>query len=199
MNRASRLLPLSVAHLALVALLSVSVFGCTDEGVGDPCIPEDEFVPGFAGFAKEEVNVESRSFQCETRICLVNNFKGRVSCPYGQPDPNQRPMGDDRECQLPDYTENVTVAVPAQLKERSASDAVYCSCRCDGPASSKAPFCECPSGFSCEELVDDLGLGKKELVGSYCVKAGTTVEDPTDLRGGDCQKGNNDCEGRLPF
>jgi ankyrin repeat protein len=30
------------------------------------------------------VNVESRSFQCETRLCLAANFQGRVSCPYGQ-------------------------------------------------------------------------------------------------------------------
>ena len=53
-------------------------------GVGDPCIPEDEYQTAFTGYGETEVNVESRSFQCETRVCLVNHFRGRVSCPYGQ-------------------------------------------------------------------------------------------------------------------
>jgi hypothetical protein len=52
--------------------------------VGDPCTPEQEYDPCFAGFNEAEVNVESKSFQCQTRLCLVNHFQGRVSCPYGQ-------------------------------------------------------------------------------------------------------------------
>ena len=58
--------------------------GCKDEGVGDPCTPEQEYDPSFLGFDEKEVNVESKSFQCRTRICLVNHFRGRASCPYGQ-------------------------------------------------------------------------------------------------------------------
>ena len=58
--------------------------GCSASGVGDPCIPEQEYNEQFLGFSQKEVNVESKSFQCQTRVCLVNHFRGRVSCPYGQ-------------------------------------------------------------------------------------------------------------------
>ena len=65
-------------------LVASALPGCKDEGVGDPCTPEQEYDPSFIGFDEKEVNVESKSFQCRTRICLVNHFRGRASCPYGQ-------------------------------------------------------------------------------------------------------------------
>ena len=74
-------------HLTLAALAAYGALGCESGGVGAPCIPEDEYDQDFSGFALQEVNVESRSFQCETRVCIVNHFQGRVSCPYGQEDP----------------------------------------------------------------------------------------------------------------
>lgn len=67
-----------------VAVSAVSAQGCKATGVGDPCIPEAEFDQTFSGFDPGEVNVESKSFQCLTRLCLVNHFRGRVTCPYGQ-------------------------------------------------------------------------------------------------------------------
>ncbi|MFT3771948.1 MAG: hypothetical protein QM820_41610 [Minicystis sp.] len=75
--------------LGLLALVSVGALGvvpiaCQSGGVGDPCTPEDEYNTQFPGFKVAEENIESRSFQCSTRICLVNHFQGRVSCPYGQ-------------------------------------------------------------------------------------------------------------------
>lgn len=69
---------------AFVAITAVSAQGCKASGVGDPCIPEKEFDKTFLGFDPGEVNVESKSFQCLTRLCLVNHFRGRVTCPYGQ-------------------------------------------------------------------------------------------------------------------
>ena len=69
-SQRSGLFMLAVASLGLIAL------GCESGGVGDPCIPEDEYNPSFSSFSSEEVNVESRSFQCETRVCLVNKFQG---------------------------------------------------------------------------------------------------------------------------
>ena len=73
----------------LLALVSVGALGlvpiaCQSGGVGDPCTPEDEYSATFSGFNVDEENIESRSFQCLTRICLVNHFQGRVSCPQGQ-------------------------------------------------------------------------------------------------------------------
>lgn len=158
------------ASLAFTALLVLP--GCEGAGVGDPCIPEDEYRSDFGGYSKDEVNVESRSFQCETRVCLVNKFEGRVSCPYGQ-----EAAGGD--CKTPDGI-GIEVAVPAQLVSRRPSDAVYCSCRCSGPQAN-APYCECPDGFSCADLIDDIGLGNKQLAGGYCVKNGSNPKSSKDI------------------
>lgn len=76
----------------LLGLFSIAAIGalplaCQSGGIGDPCIPEDEYDADFAGFKVTEENIESRSFQCSTRICLVNHFQGRVTCPLGQDAP----------------------------------------------------------------------------------------------------------------
>src|SRR5580698_9169366 len=73
----------AIAASAAVALL-VGTGGCNSTGVGDPCTPEAEYSQSFLGFDKAEVNIESKSFQCQTRLCLANHFQGRVTCPYGQ-------------------------------------------------------------------------------------------------------------------
>jgi hypothetical protein len=80
----------------LTSFASLALVGCPSGGVGDPCIPEEEYLENFSGFALTEENIESRSFQCKTRLCLVNHFQGRVSCPKGQPPP----IGctDDAQC-----------------------------------------------------------------------------------------------------
>lgn len=200
-----RLSPLSLWFLA--ATLGLSALGCQSGGVGDPCTPEDEYRQSFNGYAVTEVNVESKSFQCETRVCIVNHFQGRVSCPYGQTedilDSGATPKSptDPARCRIPGTNgkhcldqsgtksadcpadgsgtniDEITVPVQSQLIDRNAQDTVYCSCRCAGPDPA-AKYCECPSGYACTELVRELGLpGKAELAGSYCVKNGT-VYDP---------------------
>ena len=172
--------------LAIISTISAgsAAFGCTPGGVGDPCVPEDEYTATFSGFGESEANVESRSFQCETRVCIANHFRGRVTCPYGQTteyvsqDSGGAPVdpktGDNPGfCYLPtSNNEIVTVPVQAQLLDRRAEDTVYCSCRCKGPDKS-ANYCSCPSGYSCLPLVPDLGFGQAQLVGSYCMKNGT--------------------------
>jgi len=229
--------------LAMAAGASLIGSNCGGSGVGDPCVPEDEYLTTFSGFAAGEVNVESRSFQCLTRVCLVNHFKGRVSCPFGQQEdeyndeaflathpgcgpiegsgrakcaarnaagPNEPPnfVCDDisggtcpeytgslcaestcapggaeheKACRVPDrdgtsLEDRIQVPVDPQLKDRPSEDTVYCSCRCAGP-DANARYCACPSGFTCEPLVDDLGLGEKgQLAGSYCIRNGTRYE-----------------------
>jgi hypothetical protein len=181
------------------ALLGLTALGCDSGGIGDPCVPEDEYQQNFNGFAETEVNVESKSFQCETRVCIVNHFRGRVSCPYGQKqadidDPAKSPA-DPTRCRVPgtdgrhcldgagnhvvcsnDAQVNIdaiNVPVAPQLLDRTAQDTVYCSCRCKGP-DPNANYCECPSGYECSELVKELGLpGRAQLAGSYCIKQGT--------------------------
>jgi len=228
--------------LAMAAGASLIGSNCGGSGVGDPCVPEDEYLTTFSGFAVGEVNVESRSFQCLTRVCLVNHFQGRVSCPFGQAEdlyddaaflaahPNCGPIegagrskcaalnlaptgeppdfqcadldGDnctdagslcadascapggaahEESCRVPDrdgteLEDRIQVPVDPQFATRKAEDTVYCSCRCAGPDRS-ARYCSCPSGFDCEPLVDDLGLGEKgQLAGSYCIRANTKYE-----------------------
>lgn len=154
------------------AFLGLLPLACQPGGVGDPCTPEDEYNVGFPGYAASEVNVESKSFQCETRVCLVNHFQGRVSCKYGQA------AATDGNCVIPgsDATNPNNViqqAVSPQLTARQADKAVYCSCRCDGE-DKNARYCKCPSGYGCDHLVDDLHLGGGELAGSYCVRDNTS-------------------------
>lgn len=184
--------------LLLISLSGIASSACQAGGVGDPCIPEDEYNKNFSGYQVTEVNVESRSFQCETRVCLVANFQGRVSCPYGQPassmvEKDKPPLADPNtpapdRCYLPgtkqDQSNLVAVPVSPQLVARPPDSAVYCSCRCSGP-DPNAQYCDCPSGYLCQKLVDAYGTsGGAQLAGSYCIKDGTQVTDPTPLASG---------------
>jgi hypothetical protein len=164
---------------ALVVSLSVLLgVGCHG-GVGDPCTPEDEYNPYFSGFSAAEINIETRSLQCETRLCLVNHFQGRVTCPYGQTADMLSGAAQTSErqyCHTPGSSERVQMPVASQLTARRARDSVYCSCRCDGP-NPGVSYCRCPSGFVCTELLTRIDeLGSEELAGSYCVKSGTVFE-----------------------
>jgi hypothetical protein len=166
---------LSLTHLAWIPL-ALFALGCESGGVGEPCTPEDEYQEDFSGFAVTEVNVESRSFQCETRVCLVNHFQGRVSCPYGQT--AEEATAGTGNCKIPGSTDKITVPVESQLVARRTSQTVYCSCRCDGE-DANARYCECPSGYGCVKLVDDIGKGGGQLAGSYCIKDGTDFNQAT--------------------
>jgi hypothetical protein len=133
--------------------------GCQSTGVGDPCTPEQEYDPTFNGFAEQEVSTEGESFQCQTRLCLVNHFQGRVSCPYGQNaaggKPGDTPAGGTapfvanspatQGCFTPGIHAPVTgpltqagaptdpmtgYEVNPQCTDRTADKTVYCSCRC---------------------------------------------------------------------
>ena len=174
------------AAAAFMFALGVFSAGCQSGGVGDPCTPEDEYQKYFSGYAVSEVNIESRSFQCETRLCLVNHFQGRVSCPYGQKDATIKaaPAGQDATnesqfCHIPGtngFANRVQVEVTPQYISRQPNNAVYCSCRCNGP-DANSRYCKCPSGFQCSQLLDKVDeLGSIELAGSYCIKDGTAFE-----------------------
>jgi hypothetical protein len=174
---------------------------CTPGGVGDPCTPEDEYLPGFSGFSVEEVNVESRSFQCETRICLVNHFQGRVSCPYGNKLSTTvmqniaiNPADTPPDCIIPgDPNTKIEAPVDPQIIKREAAKAVYCSCRCDGP-DANARYCECPSGFSCTKLVEKFGFEKGgQLAGSYCIKEATDYRKGEVVVTNTCRKSQDNC------
>ena len=199
--------------LAKTLALGASVFliagsNC-DEGVGDPCTPEQEYNKDFLGFDEKEVNVESKSFQCRTRLCLVNHFRGRASCPYGQSQSGDAPTGA-KACTIPGTDEKIEgakdkdgnfidprkqSAVSPQCVDRAADKAVYCSCRCadiNGDKPSDQTFCDCPDGFECTRLVTSIGGGVQEgLTGSYCIKKGTAYDPTTACTQGDCDPANS--------
>lgn len=194
-------------------LVASTLPGCKDAGVGDPCTPEQEYDPSFIGFDEKEVNVESKSFQCRTRICLVNHFRGRASCTFGQSVEGNAPNGAKGPCLVPGTAEKVTgltnsadptsfrdpkkkALVPAQCKDRDANDTVYCSCRCadiNGDKPSDQTFCDCPDGFACSPLVTSIGAGNEGLTGSYCIKDKTAYDKNSACTVGECDPVTNKC------
>ena len=199
---------------AAAAAIAVTIFtgtGCSGTGVGDPCTPEQEYLTDFLEFNVNEVSTESKSFQCQTRLCLVNHFRGRVTCPYGQamdgtptsPATTCCPTGSQTcttraGCCTPGVPQPVTgplgptgtptaatgEAVDPQYVERTADKAVYCSCRCanvNGNTNDGANYCTCPDGFTCTQLVTSIGVGNTGLTGAYCVKNGTQYQSSTTL------------------
>ena len=131
---------LELMGIAVIALLAAA---CADTGVGESCVPEQ--VPA-GGFLPSETYLETSSVQCATRVCLVRELESGG-------DPNNI-------CETSDE--------PGCVPQCEVDQSIYCSCRCDAPAGSGLPTCECPSGFSCEEVLETGGDG---LRGSYCVRS----------------------------
>ncbi len=201
---------LTIFALTTVGLVVVSP-GCSDAGVGDPCTPEQEYNASFLGFSEKEVNVESKSFQCRTRICLVNHFRGRASCPYGQTAEATAPAGGTGPCLIPGtqttvsgkddkgafLDQNKRALVQPQCNDRNKDKSVYCSCRCadiNGQKPSDQVFCDCPDGFTCSQLVTSIGQGNEGLTGSYCIKSGTEFNKDSACNQGDCDPVKKNCE-----
>ncbi|WP_437514534.1 hypothetical protein [Sorangium sp. So ce1099] len=144
--------------LSVVAMASLPS-ACESGGVGDPCLPEDEYDPQFAGFKVTEENIESRSFQCQTRICLVNHFQGRVSCPLGQEAPppcNPDQPGTCTSCEL-----SGTYAPDCDGDAQCLSgdcDEGGGFCRCSGDQ-------DCPTNWSCREGVCQLHICRDNITG----------------------------------
>ncbi len=162
----------NTAFLAALPLL-LTLAGCSSEvevfnrtnaelvaRVGDPCVLQDENDPSFSGARLGETIIEEPD-ACGTGICLAWHFQGRASCPEG---------GEPGECETP-AGEPVTVAVEPQLEDRPAEEAMICSCRCSGD-DLYGPLCDCPEGFACRHIVEDLGLGEESsrYAGGYCVR-----------------------------
>jgi|GEM_PF-368963 hypothetical protein len=163
--------------------------------LGAGCVPEQELDKSFLGFSLSEVNIESKTFSCASRICLTNHFQGRVTCPYGQtadgggypPATGCTIPGTDTPVDGKDSNGTVVdplrqAAVEPQCVRRTAREAVVCSCRCantSGGVDDAGPYCTCPSGFDCAQLVPSFGAADPGLSGAYCIKSGTEY-DPLD-------------------
>lgn len=167
----------------------VDVAGDGLRQVGRPCIPEDELLPEFSGFASGETNIGQLSGS-DRMVCLANGFRGRVSCPYGQTaaDIATLPGDSPRRCRVPDAAGNVSavpveVPVEPQLVNRPAKHAAHYSCRCDGPDG--VDYCNCPITMACVPLIEGGGI----FGGSYCVTRGY---DPKAPLGATCDAKSED-------
>lgn len=195
----------AAATVVGLGLMLIPAAACKDTGVGDPCTPESEYNTDFLGFDVNEVNFESKSFQCQTRLCLVNHFQGRVSCQYGQDSSQNGPAGLPG-CTVPNDPNTKIIGNPSlnaknvvnpQLVARTADKTVYCSCRCanaDGKTDDGANYCDCPDGFTCTHLVDSIGVGNEGLTGSFCIKAGSAF-DKASLNSDACDPTIATCPG----
>jgi len=143
----------------ITAVVLAGLVGCGEPPVGDPCLPEK--VPPD-GFNKAESYIESSSVQCETRVCMVYKLRGN-------PNPDTCIPVTEGSCTDP---EMANICKQKQCADRElVKDHVYCTCRCKAEAGFAE--CECPDGFSCEELLEGGGPGVK---GSYCVRSHTVSD-----------------------
>ncbi|WP_437491102.1 hypothetical protein WME75_14970 [Sorangium sp. So ce1014] len=169
--------------LSVVAMASLPS-ACESGGVGDPCLPEDEYDPQFAGFKVTEENIESRSFQCQTRICLVNHFQGRVSCPMGQeaPEPcdpnNAASCGGNRDaCDLSGAVEPPNCAGNQDCRCQGDADCYGEGWSCDtADGMCKAYVCRAENADGSFKECQDPTKSAGENAGKPCCVPGT--DDP---------------------
>jgi hypothetical protein len=184
-------LPLTL--ISLVAACGGAVTGDGDggiatnaNGIGAPCVTQREADPHFTGFGEQEVNVEtSQGEPSGAPVCLVNHFRGRVTCPYGQDATGQGPQGT-AGCTVASGGAVTGIAgqfggaaVPAQCVDRLAADTVIRSCRCannSGRTDDGDNYCTCPGGMTCTSVISSIGGSTEHLAGSYCIKAGTAFD-----------------------
>lgn len=218
---------LRLGFFGLTATFLLTILGCGGEAeiVGQECVTESEYSAQIGGYSTDEIAVEMGSPSCDGDVCLVNNFQGRVTCPYGADDANVSKfvelLGMDPAAALayartPDpktgalpriclvsgadgssVDDYVLESVAPQLESRPPSDAVYCSCRCAGP-----PGASDPAGGPAEYCECGEGFGCVHLVediGFGDIAAGSyCVRDGTmDFhRGPDCRESEGNCAGR---
>lgn len=140
--------------------------------LGEPCTPTVENDSSFPFFTAGSTLLETGAPGCASGSCVVHNFQGRVSCPYGQ---SEEQAQSDPACFVPGTGAPVLTAVEPQLLSRPAEAAAICSCQCDGPGGGS--FCECPDSMECAPLFDDAGIGALGPLGSYCVPRGSLVAE----------------------
>ncbi len=193
--------------LASVAFVCAIVFACggtvdtryKNAQIGQPCAPAVEDSEAFLGFSAAEVSVELPDPNADpgVLVCLVNHFRGRASCPYGQSsDGTQLPSVDGATggpfpsgvgaCRTPlgtAVTGNPSdpqrgALVEPQCVDRRAARTVTWSCRCAHADGSRgATDCACPGGTDCLQLVPSIGAPTTgDVSGAYCVPTGSAYD-----------------------
>ena len=208
MNRSFLYGLFGVVGVAAVGLLPIA---CQAGGVGVPCIPEDEYNFRFSGFKVTEDIIESRSFQCATRICLVNHFQGRVSCPLGQPAPKDNqglegcipnrdgngnfkegkgscgvdPLSDPKKPVQQMCVQAGSFSPSCDLSKGQESADKFCAGLGAGGKCNAAGFCECKGDADCAFVTN--AIVSCDAKSHQCVSYACHTP-------GDCQDGSADAE-----
>jgi hypothetical protein len=162
--------------------------------LGASCTPSPERAAPFGGFDLHEVTLDDGNPACPGAVCLVNHFRGLTTCPYGQ-EADGGGVEDASACTVPGTNTPVRPDSPlvqqqvsAQCSDRRPDQAVYCSCRCAnelGKTDDGAPYCTCPSGYACTQVVPSAGSADPRA-GAYCVRAGTAYDPSSSCTSTPC-------------
>jgi len=141
----------------------------TPVAVGSPCVLAYEFCADFGGASESFTLPDMNSPMCGGQICMAKHFRGRSTCPFGNPAGGSQYTGADAECNLPGSSTPVTEAVQPQCATRT--NQVYCTCECAG-SDPNGDYCLCPRAFSCQLVAANGGPGI-----SLCVREDDIVGD----------------------
>jgi hypothetical protein len=144
--------------IAVVAVVAAGIigFGCAEEMVGAPCTPETDKGDFNASIEGTTYSIETRSVQCETRICLTKTV-------------------------LDEFAENSPAACEATPTldncEGTQLKFSFCSCRCkdeENHTYQSNPdkydyLCECPPNTLCEKVLTGIEEAPDKITGSYCI------------------------------
>ncbi len=165
--------------------------------IGQPCTPAIEDNEAFLGFSAGEVSVELPDPNADpgVLVCLVDHFRGRATCPYGQDQSaTQLPSVDGASggpfpsgvgpCVTPSGMavtgspgDPEGALVEPQCLDRRAARTVTWSCRCARADGTKgATDCACPGGTECVQLVASIGATTGDVSGAYCVPTGSEYQ-----------------------
>jgi hypothetical protein len=160
----------AVGALVFVSLLQLS---CKDQMVGAPCIPETDKGDFSATLSGTTWSIETRSVQCETRLCVTKT---------------QSLTGLVDEAQIAACTADPTLANCWEGDDgMTQAKYSFCSCRCKD-INGKAG-CQCPPNTKCVEVLGDIQEAPAKVKGSYCV--------PNCMASGDCYSWDKNNDGDI--
>ena len=129
-----------MSTLAMIVVLGgLVVFGCQPEMVGAPCIPETDKGLYNDQLSGTTYSIETRSVQCETRICLTSTAV----------DSNEQQLKYSFcSCRCKDLEGNTLQSNPDKYA---------------------GILCECPPDTLCEPVLGDIKEAPEKITGSYCI------------------------------
>ena len=166
-----------IAATGALVLVSLLQLGCKDQMVGAPCIPETDKGDFSATLSGTTWSIETRSVQCETRLCVTETKENTGISSETQ-----------AACEADPSVENCWASEGGAVQAKYS----FCSCRCKdiaGHTYNTNPdkydyLCECPPNTKCVDVLSDIEEAPDKVKGSYCV--------PNCIAGGECYPQPND-------